>query len=203
MRTAVECFRTIQPKPERDTSVSLVRASPDTTQLAQRMDSALMFERKLSPDGWGLIAEIAHRLREQSGALTLLLYVPQGPARVRSIRMPSANRGRVKSLPSRSSRRTHLLSRFSRVGTQTPRTLKESLHTEHVLDGNPLDAECRGVRNRALVDVTSHNRAIRLHHRLSRVSVGIVHATFHHPQSHLNYLPAKSMMRCPAARGTR
>ena len=120
-------------KPECDTSIC-GPSVPQCTQLAGRMDTAQMFERNLSLDDSGSIAEIPPRLCERPGALMLLPRGSHSPTGIRSIRMRSENRGRIKSLSSRSSRRPQLLSRFSHPGTHTPRTLKESLHRDDVLD---------------------------------------------------------------------
>src|SRR5215472_4827872 len=165
---------------------------------------ALMVERKLSPGHSGLIAEIAARVRQRSGALTLLPREAQDPASIRSIQMRSTNRGRLESLPGRTLRCTQLLSRFSHVDTQTSNTLKGSLDAEDVLVINPLDAECRAAGNRDLVEVTSHNRAIRPHPQLSdRVSAGVVYSRFDHSRSHLSYVTSELPGARQATRGTR
>jgi hypothetical protein len=152
---------------------------------------ALMVETKLSADDPGLITEIGPRLRAQFGAPMLLLDKVQGPALIGSVRMRSANRRRLKSLPGQNSMA------YSATIAIFARRYLDLAHFEGV-------AACRIPRlqspqrripwlgNRRLIDVTSHNRAIRLHPRLcSRVSAGVVYCRSHHPESHFGYLTSE------------
>jgi len=84
-----------------------------------------------------------------------------------------------------------ILSQYN-VGTQTRRTPNETIHREDVLEMHPADAGQRGIRDGAAVEVTSHMGSTRLHVRLTeRVQPGVVYATFHHPESHLNDLTSE------------
>ncbi len=75
------------------------------------------------------------------------------------------------------------------VGSQTRRTTNASLHPEDLLEIHPHDAEQRGIRDGAWLDVRSRKGATRLRARVSsRMQPGVVYTTFHHPESQTNLL---------------
>jgi len=75
------------------------------------------------------------------------------------------------------------------VGSQTRRTANASLHAEDLLEIHPHDAEQRGIRDGAWLDVRSRKGVTRLRARISpRMQPGVVYTTFHHPESQTNLL---------------
>ncbi len=75
------------------------------------------------------------------------------------------------------------------VGSQTRRTPNESMHQEDLLEIHPHDAQNRGIREGASVEVRSRKGATRLRAHLSpRMQPGVVYTTFHHPESRTNLL---------------
>jgi formate dehydrogenase major subunit len=73
------------------------------------------------------------------------------------------------------------------VGAQTRRTPNSVWHPEDLLDIHPFDASERGVVDGGLVELASRVGATVLHARLSsRMPVGVVYTTFHHPVSGAN-----------------
>jgi hypothetical protein len=132
-RTGVQCIRTIQ------SNRNVIRASSGpSVSYAPNWQERWILRRCLRENCRWTIPAQSPKSRPACasswGHYMLLLREPHGPTGIRSIRMRSENRRRIKSLRGRSSRRTQLLSRFWHPGTHTPRTLKESLHREDVLD---------------------------------------------------------------------
>ena len=79
-----------------------------------------------------------------------------------------------------------ILSQYN-VGAQTRRTDNVRWHEEDVLEMHVHDAEVRGISDGDRVLVTSRKGATALTVALSdRVSEGVVHTTFHHPESGAN-----------------
>jgi formate dehydrogenase major subunit len=73
------------------------------------------------------------------------------------------------------------------VGTQTRRTHNLSWHDQDLLEIHASDAELRGVADGDSVLVSSRKGATALTARVSdRVPPGVVHTTFHHPESDAN-----------------
>jgi formate dehydrogenase major subunit len=75
------------------------------------------------------------------------------------------------------------------VGTQTRRTLNETMHAEDRLEIHPADAELRGIRDGDWVSVVARRGETRLRALITeRVQPGVVYTTFHHPESRTNDL---------------
>ena len=73
------------------------------------------------------------------------------------------------------------------VGTQTRRTENVVWHRRDVLEIHPDDAELRGVGDGDIVLLSSRMGATTLEARVSdRVPAGVVHTTFHHPDTAAN-----------------
>jgi formate dehydrogenase major subunit len=73
------------------------------------------------------------------------------------------------------------------VGAQTRRTANIAWHQEDVLEIHAHDAEQRGIRDGALVALTSRAGSITLKAKISdRVQPGVVYTTFHHPETGTN-----------------
>ncbi len=81
-----------------------------------------------------------------------------------------------------------ILSQYN-VGAQTRRTDNVTWHTEDVLDIHPHDAETRGIRDGAMVSISSRIGATTLRAVISdRMPQGVVYTTFHHPVSGANVI---------------
>jgi formate dehydrogenase major subunit len=81
-----------------------------------------------------------------------------------------------------------ILSQYN-VGAQTRRTENQRWHTEDVLEIHPADAELRGLHSGDRVMVASRKGATTLRADVSeRVPPGVVHTTFHHPESEANVI---------------
>jgi formate dehydrogenase major subunit len=79
-----------------------------------------------------------------------------------------------------------ILSQYN-VGAQTRRTENTTWHQQDVLEINPHDAEQRGIREDAWVEVTSRAGAVVLKARVTdRIQAGVVYTTFHHPVTGTN-----------------
>jgi formate dehydrogenase major subunit len=73
------------------------------------------------------------------------------------------------------------------VGAQTRRTENVVWHEEDVLEIHPHDAEQRGIKDRAFVEVASRAGKVVLHARVTdRIQPGVVYTTFHHPDTGTN-----------------
>ena len=81
-----------------------------------------------------------------------------------------------------------ILSQYN-VGAQTRRTENVTWHTEDVLDIHPHDAETRGIKDGAMVSISSRIGATTLRAVISdRMPQGVVYTTFHHPVSGANVI---------------
>jgi formate dehydrogenase major subunit len=81
-----------------------------------------------------------------------------------------------------------ILSQYN-VGQQTRRTGNQRWHPQDVLEIHPADAELRGIRDGTTVRVASRKGSTLLVAELSdRVPPGVVHTTFHHPESGANII---------------
>jgi formate dehydrogenase major subunit len=81
-----------------------------------------------------------------------------------------------------------ILSQYN-VGAQTRRTENVLWHQEDVLEIHPHDAEQRGIKEDALVSMTSRAGNIVLRARISdRIQPGVVYTTFHHPVTGTNVI---------------
>ena len=79
-----------------------------------------------------------------------------------------------------------ILSQYN-VGAQTRRTANTVWHGEDLLEIHPSDAEMRGVRDGALVSLTSRKGDITLKANITtRVKPGVVYTTFHNPETGAN-----------------
>lgn len=79
-----------------------------------------------------------------------------------------------------------VLSQYN-VGAQTRRTENVQWHNEDVLEVHEHDAEQRGIRDGALVAVSSRAGTIVLKAKVTdRMQPGVVYTTFHHPVSGTN-----------------
>lgn len=79
-----------------------------------------------------------------------------------------------------------ILSQYN-VGAQTRRTQNSLWHDQDVLEIHEADAELRGIGDGERVFVSSRKGATVLTAHLSdRVPAGVVHTTFHHPESEAN-----------------
>jgi formate dehydrogenase major subunit len=79
-----------------------------------------------------------------------------------------------------------ILSQYN-VGTQTRRTANVIWHPEDILEIHPADAELRGITPGTRVLVSSRKGTTKLTANVSeRVPAGVVHTTFHHPESGAN-----------------
>jgi formate dehydrogenase major subunit len=85
-----------------------------------------------------------------------------------------------------------ILSQYN-VGAQTRRTDNMVWHREDLLEIHPHDAEQRGIKDGALVAVSSRAGTIVLKARVSdRIQVGVVYTTFHHPVSGTNVVTTEN-----------
>jgi formate dehydrogenase major subunit len=81
-----------------------------------------------------------------------------------------------------------ILSQYN-VGAQTRRTKNTTWHTEDLLEIHEADAAMRGIIDGQKIAVTSRiGETILTSHVTERVPVGVVHTTFHHPQSGANVI---------------
>jgi formate dehydrogenase major subunit len=81
-----------------------------------------------------------------------------------------------------------ILSQYN-VGAQTRRTDNMQWHQEDCLEIHPADAQLRGITSGDRVLVSSRKGATALVAQVSeRVPPGVVHTTFHHPDSEANVL---------------
>ena len=81
-----------------------------------------------------------------------------------------------------------ILSQYN-VGAQTRRTKNTTWHTEDLLEIHEADAAMRGIIDGQKIAVTSRiGETILTAHVSERVPVGVVHTTFHHPQSGANVI---------------
>ncbi len=81
-----------------------------------------------------------------------------------------------------------ILSQYN-VGQQTRRTQNQRWHEQDILELHATDAELRGIRTGDTVLVTSRKGATTLTAEVSaRVPPGVVHTTFHHPESGANII---------------
>ncbi|HYB90515.1 MAG TPA: formate dehydrogenase subunit alpha [Candidatus Binataceae bacterium] len=79
------------------------------------------------------------------------------------------------------------------AGTQTRRTPNVVIDSEDLLEIHPHDAQQRGIRDGALVEVRSRKGATRLRAEISeRVQPGVVYTTFHYPESQINVLTTEN-----------
>lgn len=79
-----------------------------------------------------------------------------------------------------------ILSQYN-VGAQTRRTENITWHQEDVLEIHAHDAEQRGIKDGALVTVSSRAGTIVLKAKISdRIQPGVIYTTFHHPISGTN-----------------
>ncbi len=79
-----------------------------------------------------------------------------------------------------------ILSQYN-VGAQTRRTDNSRWHAEDLLEIHPADAELRGLVSGDQVLVSSRKGATTLRAEVcDRVPAGVVHTTFHHPESEAN-----------------
>jgi len=79
-----------------------------------------------------------------------------------------------------------ILSQYN-VGAQTRRTENNVWHGEDQLEIHPSDAETRGVKDGALVSLTSRKGDITLRATITeRVKPGVVYTTFHNPETGAN-----------------
>ena len=81
-----------------------------------------------------------------------------------------------------------ILSQYN-VGAQTRRTENSQWHSEDVLEIHPSDAELRGIREGAMVSLTSRIGGTTLRAEITeRVPPGVVYTTFHHPVTGANVI---------------
>ena len=81
-----------------------------------------------------------------------------------------------------------ILSQYN-VGQQTRRTRNQLWHEQDTLEIHPTDAELRGIRSGDMVLISSRKGATTLTATVSeRVPPGVVHTTFHHPESGANII---------------
>jgi formate dehydrogenase major subunit len=81
-----------------------------------------------------------------------------------------------------------ILSQYN-VGAQTRRTHNVVWHDEDILEIHPHDAEYRGIRHGDLVALVSRSGDTTMRAHVSeRVQPGVVHTTFHHPESGANVI---------------
>jgi formate dehydrogenase major subunit len=81
-----------------------------------------------------------------------------------------------------------ILSQYN-VGAQTRRTENSRWHAEDVLEIHPSDAELRGVKDGAMVSLTSRIGGTTLRAEITeRVPPGVVYTTFHHPVTGANVI---------------
>ena len=79
------------------------------------------------------------------------------------------------------------------VGTQTRRTGNIEWHDEDILEIHPHDAEARGIKDGDPVSIASRMGATTLTAKVSlRVAPGVVHTTFHHPESNANLITTEN-----------
>jgi formate dehydrogenase major subunit len=79
------------------------------------------------------------------------------------------------------------------VGAQTRRTENVVWHEEDVLEIHPHDAEQRGIKDRAFVEVASRAGRVVLHARVTeRIQPGVVYTTFHHPDTGTNVVTTEN-----------
>jgi formate dehydrogenase major subunit len=75
------------------------------------------------------------------------------------------------------------------VGAQTRRTGNVEIHKEDILELHPHDAEDRGIQDGDWVGIQSRaGETVLRAHVSERVQVGVVHTTFHHPESGTNVI---------------
>jgi len=75
------------------------------------------------------------------------------------------------------------------VGAQTRRTQNTTWHTQDLLEIHEADAAMRGIVDGQKIAVTSRiGETILTAHVTQRVPAGVVHTTFHHPQSGANVI---------------
>lgn len=81
-----------------------------------------------------------------------------------------------------------ILSQYN-VGAQTRRTKNTTWHTEDLLEIHEADAAMRGIVDGQKIAITSRiGETILTAHVTQRVPAGVVHTTFHHPQSGANVI---------------
>ena len=81
-----------------------------------------------------------------------------------------------------------ILSQYN-VGAQTRRTENSQWHPEDVLEIHPSDAELRGIKEGAMVSLTSRIGGTTLRAEITeRVPPGVVYTTFHHPVTGANVI---------------
>ncbi|MDE2383062.1 MAG: formate dehydrogenase subunit alpha [Alphaproteobacteria bacterium] len=81
-----------------------------------------------------------------------------------------------------------ILSQYN-VGAQTRRTENSQWHPEDVLEIHPSDAEVRGIKDGAMVSLTSRIGGTALRAEVTeRVPPGVVYTTFHHPVTGANVI---------------
>ena len=79
------------------------------------------------------------------------------------------------------------------VGAQTRRTENVTWHKEDVLEIHPHDAEERGIRNGAQVEMTSRAGSVVLRAQITdRMQPGVVYTTFHHPATGTNVVTTEN-----------
>jgi formate dehydrogenase major subunit len=85
-----------------------------------------------------------------------------------------------------------ILSQYN-VGAQTRRTENSQWHAEDVLEIHPHDAELRGIKEGAMVSLTSRIGGTGLRAVISeRMPQGVVYTTFHHPVSGANVVTTEN-----------
>lgn len=85
-----------------------------------------------------------------------------------------------------------ILSQYN-VGAQTRRTANVAWHPEDVLEIHPHDAEVRGIKDGAMVSLTSRIGAITLRAVIAdRMPQGVVYTTFHHPVTGANVITTEN-----------
>jgi formate dehydrogenase major subunit len=81
-----------------------------------------------------------------------------------------------------------ILSQYN-VGAQTRRTENSSWHPEDVLEIHPHDAELRGIKEGAMVSLTSRIGGTTLRAMITeRMPQGVIYTTFHHPVTGANVI---------------
>ena len=81
-----------------------------------------------------------------------------------------------------------ILSQYN-VGAQTRRTQNTTWHTQDLLEIHEADAAMRGIVDGQKIAITSRiGETILTAHVTQRVPAGVVHTTFHHPQSGANVI---------------
>jgi formate dehydrogenase major subunit len=79
------------------------------------------------------------------------------------------------------------------VGAQTRRTANVAWHHEDVLEIHPHDAEQRGIRDGATVQIASRVGAVVLKAKITeRIQPGVVYTTFHHPETGTNVITTEN-----------